>query len=126
MSATGFVQVHAYASNARLPLKDVAVMITDPKGNAIAMRLTDRSGLIQPVAITVPNRSESLSPDPDERPYATVNIYARKENYEQIEAETVQVFADTVTNQDLEMIPLSELPSQWTKTETFQTPPQNL
>ncbi len=126
MSATGYVQVHAYASTARIPLKDVAVMITDADGNAIAMRLTDRSGLIEPVAITVPNRSASLTPDSGEIPFATVNIYARKENYEQIEAETVQVFADTITDQDLEMIPLSELPSQWTKVEIFKTPAQNL
>ena len=55
-----------------------------------------------------------------------VNIYARLENFEQIEAENVQVFAGTVTNQNLEMIPLSELPDKWTKAEIFNTPPQNL
>lgn len=126
MSATGYVQVHAYASNAQIPLEDVAVMITEPDGSAIAMRLTDRSGMITPVAITVPDRAASQTPETNEKPFATVNIYARLENYEQIEAEDVQVFADTVTNQNLEMIPLSELPEKWTKAEIFQTPPQNL
>ena len=29
-------------------------------------------------------------------------------------------------SQNFEMIPLSELPQQWTKTEIFNTPPQNL
>ena len=38
----------------------------------------------------------------------------------------IQIFANTVTNQDLEMIPLSELPSQWSKYEQFDTPPQQL
>lgn len=126
MSATGYVQVHAYASNARIPLENVAVMITGSDGSAIAMRLTDRSGLIDPVPVTVPDRAASQTPDPAEPPFATVNIYARLENYEQIEAENVQVFADTVTDQNLEMIPLSELPQKWTKAEIFQTPPQNL
>lgn len=126
MPATGYVQVHAFTSKAQLPLEDVAVMITDPDGTAIAMRLTDRSGLIQPIAIPVPDRSASQTPNTGVTPYATVNIYARAENFEQIEAEGVQVFPDTVTIQNLEMIPLSELPQEWTKAEIFQTPPQNL
>ena len=100
--------------------------ITDPEGAAIALRLTDRSGQIEPVPIPVPDLSASQQPDPGVIPFTTVNIYARLRNFEQIEAEDVQVFPDTVTTQDLEMIPLAELPISWTKTEVFQTPPQNL
>lgn len=101
-------------------------MITDPNGSAIAMRQTDRSGKIEPVSISVPDLAASQSPDTGIIPYTTVNIYARLENYEQIEAENVQVFADTVTDQNLEMIPLSEFPDRWTKAEIFRTPAQNL
>ena len=101
-------------------------MITRPDGTAIAMRLTDRSGLIDEVPISVPDRSASQTPDTGIVPYTNVNIYARLEDYEQIEAENVQIFADTVTTQNLELIPLSELPEAWTKTELFNTPPQNL
>lgn len=126
MSATGYIQVHAYTSRALIPLEDVAVMITKPDGTAIAMRLTDRSGLIEPIAIAVPELSASQTPDSGIVPYTNVNIYARLEDYEQIEAENVQVFADTVTLQNLELIPLSEFPEKWTKTEIFKTPPQNL
>ena len=126
MSATGYIQVNAYESYARLPLKDVAVAITAEDGTAIAMRLTDRSGQIVPVEIPVPDLQESQSPDPPERPYAIVNLYAHLKGYEQIEAENLQVFADTVTRQDLVMIPLAELPNQWDQTVIFNTPPQNL
>ena len=126
MPATGYIQVRAYESNARLPLEDVAITVTSPDGTAIAMRLTDRSGRIDPIALPVPDRSESLTPDPGERPFTQVNLYARLRGYEQIEAKALQVFADTVTDQDLLMIPLSELPDQWDKTEVFQTPSQNL
>ncbi len=126
MSATGYITVRAYASDARLPLQNVAVAITDPEGNAIALRLTDRSGLIQPVPITVPDLATSQQPDPGIVPYTTVNIYARLRNYEQIEAEGVQIFANTVTTQDLQLIPLAELPDSWNQTEIFRTPPQNL
>ena len=126
LSSTGYIQVSAYTSRARIPLENVAVMITYPDGSAIAMRLTDRSGKIEPVPITVPDRASSQTPDTGIVPFTSVNIYARLENFEQIEAENVQVFAGTITNQNLEMIPLSELPDKWTKAEVFNTPPQNL
>ena len=126
MSATGYIQVHAYTSNARLPLQDVAVTVTSQDGTAIAMRLTDRSGKIRPIEIPVPDKSESLHPDANEKPFATVNLYGRIVGYEQIENENLQVFADTTTDQNLEFIPLSELPDQWDQTVIFDTPPQNL
>ena len=91
----------------------------------LAMRLTDRSGRITPIEVPVPDLEESLSPG-NVAPFTVVNLLARLPGYEQIEVEDVQVFADTVTLQNLEMIPLSELPSEWSKSETFLTPPQNL
>ena len=126
MSATGYIQARAYESYAQLPLKDVAVTVTDAEGTAIAMRLTDRNGRIDPISIPVPDRAYSLSPNPEEKPFTSVNLYARLNGYEQIENENLQVFADTVTDQNLEMIPLSELPAQWDQTEIYVTPPQNL
>ena len=126
MNATGYITVHAYTSYAQLPLKDVAVSVTAPDGTAIAMRLTDRNGLITPIEVPVPDKSESQSPDPEEKPFASVNLYARLKGYEQVESENLQVFADTTTIQNLEMIPLSELPNQWDQSAIFNTPPQNL
>ena len=126
LSATGYIQVRAYESNAQMPVEDVAITITAADGTAIAMRITDRNGKIRPIPIPVPDKSESLSPNPPERPYAVVNLYARKKGYEQIEAKNLQIFADTTTNQNLLMIPLAEFPEQWGQTEIFNTPPQNL
>ena len=126
MPATGFIQLHAYTSTAQFPLENVAITVTSSDGTAIAMRLTDRNGLIPSIEIPVPDREESLQPDPGERPFATVNLYARKQGYEQVEAENLQVFADTTTYQNLEMIPLAEMPDAWDKTVIYNTPPQNL
>ena len=126
LSSTGYIQVHAFTSKARIPLENVAVMITDPNNTAIAMRLTNKSGLIEPIPISVPDRSAGLSPNTGIIPFTTVNIYARLENYEQIEAEDVQIFPDVVTNQNLELIPLAEFPDSWSRAEIFDTPPQNL
>ena len=126
MASTGFVQVHAYTSNARLPLEDVAITVTAEDGTAIGFRLTDKSGKIRPIEVPVPDVSASQAPDTGEIPYTPVNLYARKKGFEMIENESLQVFPDTVTTQDLAMIPLSELPSKWDQTEIFNTPPQNL
>ena len=126
MPATGYIQVRAYTIQAQYPLSDVAITITAEDGTAIAMRLTDRNGLITPIEIPVPDRVESLQPDPTERPFTAVNLYARKRGYEQVEAENLQIFADTTTYQNLEMIPLAELPQGWDQTVIFDTPPQNL
>jgi hypothetical protein len=123
---TGYIQVSAFTSNARFPLKDVAVTVTATDGTVLAMRLTDNSGRIQPIPIPVPDRLDSLTPDPPEIPFARVNLYARSPGYVQIENEDLQVFADTVTDQNLAMIPLSELPDSWGEKELFQTPVQNL
>lgn len=127
LPATGYLQVRAYASDAQIPLEDVAITITDTDGAAIAMRLTNRSGLLDaPVEIVVPDRSASLSPNTGIIPYTTVNLYARLENYEEIHADNIQIFADTVTDQNLAMIPLSEFPEKWNKAEEFITPSQRL
>ena len=126
MSATGYIQVHAYTSYAQLPLENVAITVTSTDGTAIAMRITDRSGQIVPIEIPVPDLAESQAPNPPEKPFTNVNLYAHKKGYEQIEAENLQVFANTVTDQDLLMIPLAELPLSWDQTAIFGTPPQNL
>lgn len=127
MSAFGYLQVRAYTSYAQIPLKDVAVTVTDLNGAAIAMRLTNRSGLLDtPLEIEVPDLSASQAPNTGIIPFASVNLYARLENFEEIEVERIQIFANTVTVQNLAFIPLSELPGTWNKTEIFDTPSQNL
>lgn len=126
MPSTGYIQVRAYTSTAQFPLQNVAITVTSSDGTAIAMRLTDRNGQVAPIAIPVPDKAESLEPEAGEKPFTSVNLYARLKGYEQVESENLQVFADTTTIQNLEMIPLSELPNRWDQTAIFDTPPQNL
>ncbi len=119
--------MRAFESYAQIPLKDVAISITDASGKAIALRLTNRNGTLDaPVELDVPNLAESQSPNAGTIPFAVVNLYAQLTDYESIEIENLQIFANTTTVQDLEMIPLSELPNKWNKLEIFNTPPQNL
>ena len=107
-------------------MQDVAITVTASDGTAIAMRLTDRSGQIEPIAIPVPDLAASQTPNTGEIPFTRVNLYARAKDFVQIENEDLQVFANTTTDQNLEMIPLSELPDSWAQKEIFFTPEQNL
>lgn len=127
LSATGYIQVHAYTSDARIPLQGAAITVTDGSGSAIAMRLTNRNGSLDaPIAISVPDLSAGQTPNTGVIPFVPVSLYGRLEDFETIEIENLQVFPNTLTVQNLEMIPLSELPESWNKTEIFNTPPQNL
>ena len=127
MSATGYIQVRAYTSTAQIPIKDAAIAITDQSGNAIALRLTNRSGqLDRPIPVQVPEVSASESPNTGIIPYSTVNLYARAENYELIEIEQLQVFPNVITEQNLELIPLPEFPANPNISQIFYTESQNL
>ena len=126
LASTGYLQAHIYTSNAQLPLSNVAVVVTSPDGTAIAMRITDRSGLIDPIEIPVPPLEESQEPGSGEQPYTQVNLIAELPGFERIEAENLQIFAGTTTYQNLEMIPLSSKPFGQNQTIHYITPPQNL
>ena len=125
MPAIGYIQAKAYTSRAKLPLEDAAVSVIDENGRLLGLRTTNSSGLTTPIRLEVPDRAASQSPG-DEKPFVTVNLYARAEGYEQVLVRGVQVFADTVTTQELQFVPLSELPGSWKQVEVFDTPPQNL
>ena len=126
MPEQGYIDVLAYTSNALIPLENVAITVTSSDGTALAMRLTNRNGGIKPISIPVPDISNSLSPNPSVKPFTSVDVYARLEGFEQEENKNLQVFPNVVTRLNLEMIPLSELPSSWDKTIVFNTPAQNL
>ena len=124
MPAIGYIQVRAYTSRAQLPVEDAAVSVVDESGRLLGLRTTNSSGLTTPIRLEVPDRSMSQSPG-SAKPFVTVNLYARAEGYEQLLVRGIQVFADTTT-QDLQFIPLAELPGSWNRLEVFDTPAQNL
>lgn len=126
LPATGYITVRAFQSKAVLPLQGVAVVVTATDGTAIAMRTTNRSGLITPIEVPVPDLKAGQTPNTGQIPYTSVNLYARLPSYEEIEIENLQVFPNTTTIQNLEMIPLSEYPDAFNRSEIFDTPPQNL
>ncbi len=128
MAATGYLTVRTYTSNAQLPIEGAAISVTQPEENGtrlIATRITDESGRIAPVPITTPNRSESLTPG-NSRPWTTVDITADHPAYDRVLIENVQIFADIITEQNLELLPRSELPEAYNMTEVVDITAQPL
>ena len=126
MPSSGYITARAYMSNAQIPLENVAVVVTAQDGTAIAMRTTDRNGLIPVIQIPVPDLSESQEPGSEERPYAQVNMFAYRNGFGPFESRNIQVFADTTTFQNIMLIPLSQLPNGTEDSMNVVTPPQNL
>ena len=122
MAATGYVQIRAYTSDARIPLANTAIAILDAGGALVAARLTDRSGQIDPVPVQTPELGDSLTPDFVGKPFTTVTIQAQHPDYEQIEVSGVQV----VTVLPLEMVPVPSYPDRLDLVERFDIPAQNL
>ena len=129
MPAQGVFSARAYTSDAQIPVEGVTITVTqrEPDGivELLAVRLTDESGRIQPLTLPTPELALSLAPSP-ERPFALVRITADHPLYDRLVVEDVQLFPDTVTIQNLQLIPLNLAPSTWNHTEIFDIPPQNL
>ena len=129
MPSQGYFIASAFTSNASIPVEDATVTVTQqtPDGimELLAIRLTDESGRTEQVAILTPDISISEAPS-QERAFTPVIVTVEHPLYERIVLEDVQIFPDTVTNQNLQMIPLEEAPPLWDQTEVFEIPPQNL
>ena len=124
----GSVLVRVYTSRAQIPVPDASVTLTRPtqdgRSDLIALRVTDESGLIQPISIPAP-AAGSTHPGP-EHPYATCDIQVEHPDFQMLRVENVQIFSGVETLQDAELIPLPEHPDPADMTSTVAVTPQPL
>ena len=128
MAAQGAVAVRVYAGNEALPIADAGVHIVEKEGDSerlIAYRTTDKNGKTSPVFVDTPEVDASVSPG-QEKPFKSVDIRIRHPLYHMVYIHNVQVFADTLTRQQVQMIPSSERLAQGQKTEQIYITPQQL
>lgn len=91
----------------------------------LALRVTDENGRTAPIRVATPEPSASESPG-TESPFAVCDIWVEVPGYEMLLVENVQVFPNTETLQELELIPLPEQTSSSTRGEIVDIPPQDL
>ena len=128
MAAQGAITVRVYAGNEALPISDAGVHITQRSGDTeilLAYRTTDKNGKTVPVTVETPEASASESPGTQEA-FTTVNIRIRHPLYHRVYIHNVQVFPDTITRQEVQMIPSSERLADGQMTEQIYITPQQL
>ena len=128
MPATGLLTVRVYTSVAQLPIAGAAVTITQETKNGsrlLASRITDESGKITPVRVDTPELSGSLSPGTN-NPFAIVNVLVDHPDYERVLIENVQLFPGILTQQNVDLLPISVQPEAWNMTEIIDITKQEL
>ena len=128
MSSHGYLEAHAFTSDAMIPVEDTLITVTKVEEGPVellAAWLTDESGQTPVLLLETPDIELSQSPS-EERPFSLVNITAEHPLYEKIVINNVQIFPDTTSMQPLQLIPHDEFPEAWDRTEVFDIPPQNL
>ena len=128
MPATGLLTVRVYTSDAQLPIAGAAVTITQETKNGsrlLASRITDESGKITPVRVDTPELSGSLAPGTN-NPFAIVNVLVDHPDYERVLIENVQLFPGILTQQNVDLLPISVQPEAWNMTEIIDITKQEL
>ena len=126
--ATGYIVVNVYTSRAQLPLRNAQVSVTD--GNEagpklLGFRLTGVTGKTDEIEIETPDLDSSLSPS-EKKPFAICDVKISHPSYYTLNIRDVQVFANTQTLQNVELIPLTENSKPQDRTINRTTPFQNL
>ena len=105
------ILARVYTSEAYLPLEGVPVIFSqlqdDGTKQLLSIRITDSSGLTDPLQIETPDVSLSLIPEYTLRPYAVLEISAGTPGYNQITVEGVQIFPGIETIQGIQLRPVS-------------------
>ena len=128
MSGTGFLTVRISTSDAELPIQDATVTVTQdtPGGvNLLAVRISDRSGVVPNIAIATPALNESLSPG-GPIPYAVVDVTVDHPGYDRALIENVQLFSGIQSQQDISLVPQGETPEAFNMTDVVNITAQDL
>ena len=132
MSGIGTLRVRVFTSNAQIPVEGATVVITgtgeNGKQNLVSVQITDRSGLIRPVAIKTPLSGESTSPVGVNGglPFTLVSVWVEHPGFAMLQMDGIQVFPKIETVQDVELVPLGEGESSLQQREVREFPSQNL
>lgn len=129
MAATGTILTRVSTSRAQIPVAGATVAFTqrgtEGRHALLALRVTDANGRTDPVRVSTPDASASESPGTP-TPFSVCDIWVESPGYELLVVENVQIFPNTQTLQELELVPLPEQDHSMLPEEPVDIPPQNL
>lgn len=125
--ALGNMVVKVSTAGRLIPVEGAKVFVVRKNGGRndtiLALRTTGRSGIADSIEVETPARWTSTSPG-NEEPFAKVDIRVEHPFYYTYYITDAQVFAETESVQNVELIPLA-IPTE-NRTETVNITPQNL
>jgi len=126
--AEGYIIAQVYTSRAIIPIMDASVSITQEKEDkrvVIGFRKTNENGKTYPVTITTPNEELSLSPGL-RTPFTTCDVQIEHPDFYTIFIKDVQIFANTTSMQNAELVPIESGANTKNAVEAFRVLPQDL
>ena len=126
--AEGYIIAQVYTSRGVIPVRDASVFVTQEKNDKrilVGVRKTDESGKTAPITLNAPDKELSLSPGHTAL-FTTCDLQIEHPDYYTVFVKDVQVFADTISLQNAELIPLEAGADAKNAVETFRVLPQNL
>ena len=94
-----------YTGREGLPVSGATVVVTNPSTGTSRTLITDSSGKTQPLGVTAPDLSLSLTPDPGALPYSRYNARIEAPGYIPVSITGIQVFAGVEAIEALELAP---------------------
>ena len=124
----GFLGVSTFAAGRILPISGANVYVSqleEQREVLLYSLVTDENGNTQIVSIESPDMSLSEQPG-NIQPFSLVNVRVIKDGFFRTVIKDVQVFANRITIQNVDMVPLPENIDGVNTTNTFVVLPQNL
>lgn len=106
----GTMIVKAYTAGGALPVPSTVVRISgaDEENRFVEFSLlTDADGITPRITLPSPKKSYSLSPNPNEIPYAVYNVEVSADGYYPKRISNVALFSGTDSFQSVNMIPIA-------------------
>ena len=131
MAQKGSLIICVTTARMAIPIKNAGVSIFEVGSkNLLGFRRSNEEGKTEVFEIETPDIGESLSPQGNGNsvgdPFRVVDVQVDHPMYQSILIENVQIFPDRESIQNADLIPLSEYPTESSRTEVFPIPPQNL
>lgn len=126
----GYVTVRTFTRDQISPVAGASVYVVsngeNGEKNIDRLLITDENGKTKTVEVDAPDIELTENPEYEGQPYTLIDIYVYRDAFYTVKVEDVQVFADRVTVQNVEMIPLPENFTEVDDVNIFVVKPQNL
>lgn len=124
----GYIIANIYTSRARLPVQGALISVTFLSNDGVDLighRESDAQGATDAVVIEAPPRELSEHPS-QKQPFSVCDIRVDHPMYYPVVVKNAQIFADTTSLQEVELVPLIENPGPNIEPEVVIVEPQDL